>query len=128
MTDRRLPHSGGVVLDVDYMDGVFELVLVNLGPEVAHDVRVEFSHPLVGLGGRVDARELNLWKRLQTLRPDKEIRVFFDLASNVFRRGKRNSFTATVTWRTADTKQRAEYRHDLEAYRGMPDIVRRPPD
>jgi hypothetical protein len=113
------------VLDVDYIDGVFELVLVNLGPDVAHDVHVEFSHPLVGLGGQLDIRELNLWNRLRTLRPSKEIRVFVDSASNVFRRSKRNSFTATVSWRTASTKQKADYRHDLESYRGMPDIARR---
>ena len=126
MTDRRLPRSDGVVLDVDYVDGVFELVLVNLGPGVAHDVQVVFSHPLIGLGGQVDLRELNLWKRLRTMRPDKEIRVFLDSATNVFRRGKRNSFTATVTWRSVSGKQIAEYRHDLETYRGMPDIVRQP--
>ncbi len=124
----RPTRGDGVVLDVDYIDGVFELVLVNLGPGVAHDVRVEFSCPLVGVGGQFDMRELNLWKRLGTLRPGKEIRVFLDSAANVFRRGRRNSFTATVTWGTADTKQKAEYRHDLEAYRGMPDIVRRPRD
>ena len=125
MTDRP-PRGDGVVLDVDYIDGVFELVLVNFGPDVAHDVRVEFSHPLIGLGGQLDISELNLWKRLRTLRPGKEIRVLLDSATNVFRRGKRNSFKVTVTWRTADTKQKAEYRHDLESYRGMPDIVRRP--
>jgi hypothetical protein len=50
----RLGSGDGVVLDVDYLDGVFELVLVNLGREVAHDVRVEFSHPLIGLGGQID--------------------------------------------------------------------------
>jgi hypothetical protein len=113
------------VLDVDYIDGVFELVLVNLGPDIAHDVHVEFSHPLVGLGGQLDIRELNLWNRLRTLRPGKEIRVFLDSATNVFRRGKRNSFTATVTWASGATKQKAAYRHDLESYRGMPDIARR---
>lgn len=121
----RLPRSNRVVLDVDYIDGVFELVLVNVGPDVAHDVQVEFSHPLIGLGGQLDIRELNLWNRLRTLRPGKEIRVFLDSAANVFRRGKRNSFTATVTWRTDAAKQTADYRHDLESYRGMPDIARR---
>ncbi len=125
MTD-RFRRSNDVVLDVDYVDGVFELVLVNLGPDVVHDVHVEFSRPLIGLGGQLDIRELNLWRRLRTLRPGKEIRVFLDSATNVFRRGKRNSFTATVTWRTAATKQKADYRHDLESYRGMPDIARRP--
>lgn len=123
MTD-RLGSGDGVVLDVDYLDGVFELVLVNLGREVAHDVRVEFSHPLIGLGGQIDLRELNLWRRLRLLRTGKEIRVFLDSGANVFRRGKRNSFTATVSWRTPAGKQQAAYRHDLEAYRGMPDIVR----
>ncbi len=127
MTDRP-PHGDGVVLDVDYIDGVFELVLVNLGPGVAYDVCVEFSRPLIGLGGQLDMRDLNLWKRLRTLRPNKEIRVFLDLASNVFRRGKRNLFTATVTWRSDGGKRKAEYRHDLETYRGMPDIVRQTTD
>lgn len=114
----------GVVLDVDYVDGVFEFVLVNLGTAVARDVRVEFSRALIGLGGRTDISDLNVWKRVRTLRPGKEIRVLLDTAPNVFRRGRRNAFTVDVHWRTDHGRHLAKFRHDLEAYRDMPDIIR----
>jgi len=115
-----------VVLDVDHTEGVFELVLVNLGPHVARDVRVAFSQPLLGIGGQLDVAELNVWKRIKTLRPDKEIRVLLDTAPNVFQRGKKNSFVAKVSWRDGSGTTTADYRHDLEAYRGMPTVIAEP--
>ena len=122
------PHPAGsnVVLDVDYKSGAFELVLVNLGDDVAFDVRVEFSRPLHGAGGRIPISELPLWSRLTVLLPGKEIRVFFDTAPNVFRNRHKKKFSAKVTWRGA-TRQRfeAKYQHDLDAYRDMPEIVTR---
>jgi hypothetical protein len=127
MPESRSPDKGGanVVLDVDYRGGAFELVLSNIGSDVAHDIRVEFSRKLVGAGGTV-VSALPLFQQLQTLRPGKEIRVFLDSASDLLRRRRTNSFGATVVWRdSASSDHKARYRHSLDAYRGLPEIVAR---
>ncbi len=59
------------------------------------------------------------------LRPGGEIRVFLDAASNVFRKRSDRKFTASVTWRNRDGDTFEEtYRHDLHAFRDLPEIVR----
>lgn len=114
-----------VLLDLDHDAGAFELVLVNCGDEPALDIRVEFSRKLTGIGGSAVISELPLWSGLGMLRPGKEIRVFLDAASNVFRKRSPRKFTATVTWRDLDGNTFDEtYRHDLDAFRDVPEIVR----
>jgi hypothetical protein len=122
VTGGRDPN-GDVVLDVDYRNGCFELVLVNIGEAVAHDLRVSFSGRLIGVGGDIRIDQLNVWKRLALLRPGGEIRVFYDSAANLFRRSKNNTFSAKVAWRTAEGEHRATYNHDLEAYRDLPEMI-----
>jgi hypothetical protein len=113
----------GVVLDVDYTKGAFELVLVNVGDHVAHDVSVEFSRPLIG-ARNLRVSELPLFRRVGVLRPGREVRVFLDSATDLFRRRKSNTFRATVTWRDGGGQaHQAQYRHDLDAYRGFPEVI-----
>jgi hypothetical protein len=112
-----------VVLDVDYTGGVFELVLVNIGAEVAHDVRVKFSRKVVGADGLV-VTALPVFDGLRTLRPNREIRVFVDSADALFRRRKSNAFSATVLWRDdARQEHTARYRHNLDVYRNFPERI-----
>jgi len=49
-------NEANVVLDVDYREGAFELVLSNIGSGVAYDIKVAFSRKLVGAGGRLQRR------------------------------------------------------------------------
>lgn len=115
-----------VLLDLDYTDGAFELVLVNTGADPVFDVRVEFSHDLIGIGGSKVISDLPVWTGLSVLRAGKEIRIFFDSATNVFRSKRRRRFTATVTWRTLiGGKHDAVYKHDFDTYRDMPQITGR---
>lgn len=109
-----------VVLDVDYSQGVFEIVLVNVGTDAARDVSVKFTRKVIGADGRV-VTDLPIFQRLRTLRPGKEIRIFVDSAVALFRRRKSNAFGSVVRWRDATGKDhKASYRHDLDAYRDLP--------
>lgn len=125
MTDAvAFPGPAEVVLDVDVVGGGVFLVLHNLGGAVAHNVTVKFKPDLVGVDKQVISA-LPVWKRLQTLRPGKEIRVFLNSTHAVLnaRRGAQR-FTAVVSWR-ADGKQVAPrtYDHDLGAFAGLPDVI-----
>jgi hypothetical protein len=118
-----LRNPAHVVLDVDYSGGAFEIVLVNIGAEVAHDVAVKFSRKVLGADGLV-VTALPVFERLRTLRPDREIRVFIDTADALFRRRKTNAFSATVRWRDdAGQEHTARYRHDLDVYRSFPERI-----
>ena len=121
-SDDRLPL---VVLDVDFGAGCFEMVIANVGSGVAHDVRVDFSRKLIGAEGRV-VTALPIFDRLRTVRPGKEVRVFVDSAVNTFKRRKLNVFSATVRWSDSDgIEYKAMYRHDLDIYRGLPQMIAR---
>jgi hypothetical protein len=112
-----------VVLDIDFGAGFFEMVLANVGRGVAHDVRVDFSRKVIGAEGRV-VTALPVFDRLRTLRPGKEVRVFIDSAVNLFQRRKLNVFAATVRWTDSDgVEYKTMYRHDLDIYRGLPQMI-----
>lgn len=112
-----------VVLDVELIDGGFYLVLVNIGDGVAHDVSVVFEPELIGADTMV-VSALPLWKRLRMLRPDREMRVFFDTMHAVFARPRgQQQFRAVVKWKLAPRKVEGRtYQHDLGAFRGLPDV------
>lgn len=123
--DDRAGPGALVALDVDCDDGVFELVLVNLGPLVASEIEVTFSDGLLGMEGRPIA-ELPVWSRLRTLRPGKEIRVLLDTTQRLRDDRKGTQFSATVAWSSLDLRHEATYEHDLGAYAGLPQRVARP--
>jgi len=113
-----------VLLDLDYTDAAFELVLINIGNDPVFDVGVSFSRELIGIGGSKAITNLPLWKHLHLLRPGKAIRVFFDSGPNVFRSGLPEPFSATVAWHSFDGERHtATYKHDFNAYRDMPEIT-----
>lgn len=114
-----------VVLDVDFGADLFEMVLANIGNAVAHDVRVNFSRKVIGAEGLV-VTALPIFDRLRTVRPGKEVRVFVDSAVNLFKRRKLNGFAATVQWSDSDgANYKTTYRHDLDIYRGLPQMIAR---
>ena len=112
-----------VILDVDYVNGAFVLVMSNIGERPALRPRVEFSRRLLGVGGEVVVSALPIWSQLGLLAPDKSIRVFLDSAALVYRRKGSTRFRATVTYEDDSGRSyKRGYEHDLGAYREMPQI------
>lgn len=116
-----------VVLDVDVDDDRVHLVLANCGTAVATDIRVEFSRPLIGLGGSLDISALPVFAHLGVLRPGRTLRVFWDAAPSLLHgREQAAPFTATVSWHErSKSHERASYHHDLSIYRQWPTCVAR---
>lgn len=112
-----------VIVDVDYANGAFVLVMRNIGERPAIRPRVDFSRKLVGVGGDVIVSELPIWSQLGLLAPGKSVRVFLDSSVLVFRRKGSKRFRATVTYDDDDGRShKRSFNHDLEAYRGLPQI------
>ena len=68
------PGDPEVLLDVEHDRGCLFLVLANVGPATAFDVRVTFDKPLLGAGGAVDIGPSRSFASCRFLRPGKEIR------------------------------------------------------
>jgi hypothetical protein len=110
-----------VVLDVELEEGLFFLVLANLGGSAAHGIRVRFDAPLRGLGGERRLDRLRLFRSLEFLPPGRRIRVFLDRSALLFARGEPTAFSARITWREDDDRRGSRViRHDLDAYRDFP--------
>ena len=54
-----------MILDFEFEDGLFFLVLENIGARPAHAVRVRFAEPLRGLGGQKRIDRLRIFERLE---------------------------------------------------------------
>jgi len=120
---RHPPREADVILDVELERGLLFLVVRNLGDLPAHSVRVRFGQPLHGLGGEKRVDRLQIFRRLEFLGPHRRIHVFLDRTALFFGREEPTELVVTVTWRTdEDHRRRREIRHDLAAYRDIPDL------
>jgi len=120
---RAAERAPDVILDVDYENGAFVLVLANIGDDLACEVRVTFAPKLVGIAGSRTVSEAGVFRKLPYLRPEKAIRVFLDSAPLLFARRKRNAFRAEVRYRDRRGKDYSQtFVHDLDAYRDLPEV------
>lgn len=120
-------RSAEVVLDIEVDRDCVHLVLENCGDAVATEIQVQFSQPLVGVGGSLGISDLPVFRRLGVLRPGRALRIFWDAAPTlVAGRGEAAAFVATVSWNERSRpRQRVEYHHDLAIYRQWPECLER---
>ena len=117
------PAGPYVVVDVEYVNGAFEIVMTNIGTTPAFHPRVAFSRRLVGAAGETVISDLPIWSKLGLLPPGRAIRVFVDAAPLVFQRKGSKPFRTTVSYDDdAGRSHKRTYEHDFEAYRDVPQI------
>jgi hypothetical protein len=105
------PGDPEVLLDVEHDRGCLFLVLANVGPAPAFDVRVSFEKPLLGAGGATDIAALEIFRKLPNLRPGKD-----------GRRGSKQ-VRARVTYRTRTRTCLGEtFTHDLRMWGDWPEV------
>jgi hypothetical protein len=123
--DDRLPPPGAaeVVLDVELLDGALWLVLANPSDQTAFDVAVVFRNPLMGVGGTRDISEMRVFRMLPLLRPHREIRIFVDVARELFARRQPTRFVAQVSWRARGRERFSQvFKHDLALWEDFGEI------
>jgi hypothetical protein len=112
-----------VVLDVEVRSGAFVLVLANTGTSTAFEPRVAFNADLSGLRGAIVVSQLPVWTGLAMLRPGCRVDVLLD-AQSAERAPEQRAFSVAVSY--LDGAGRAferRYRHDLDAYLGLPALL-----
>jgi hypothetical protein len=111
----RDPH---VIVDFVFDRGLLSISIKNIGTQPAYDVKVEFSHKLMGLEGRVEISALPLFSQLEFLPGGKEITTYLDRSTSYFRSRQPTQITAHTTYTDAAGEQHSNtIRHNLEIYR-----------
>jgi hypothetical protein len=109
----------GVVVDVDFEDGVFYLELANLADRPALNVTCSFDAPLVDAQGR-DMSELGVFRHVAFLGPRRRLRTLLDSLPGYFGRARATSVTVTVEYeRPGAPRSATKVSHDLEIYREL---------
>jgi len=109
-----------VIFDIAFEDGLLFAAVRNISPRPAYRVSVAFDKPFTGLGGAQETSRLRLFRNIEFLAPQKEIRTLVDAAASYFARKQPSKLVADVRWRSADGKRRSHtITHDLSIYRDV---------
>ena len=108
-----------VILDVLFEDGLFYLVLANVGERPALKVSCRFEKPITGLGGAVDVARMRLFRNVELLGPGREIRTLLDSSAAYFARREPARVAVTVIWRDERGRHERPIVHDLAIYRDV---------
>ncbi|MFG1915004.1 hypothetical protein [Micromonospora sp. NPDC048898] len=79
---------------------VMMLVIENIGPSIARNVRINVSPPPVRAAGNPNAKAIHEWavfnRAIKTMPPRHRMEFFFDIGFQRFANGVNNAFTFTV--------------------------------
>jgi len=114
-----------VIFDVVFEDGLLFAAVRNISSRPAYRVSVAFDKPFTGLGGTQKTSALRLFRNIEFLAPQKEIRTLVDAAASYFARKEPSKLVADVRWRTADGKRHSHtITHDLAIYQQVAYVTR----
>jgi hypothetical protein len=114
-----------VILDIVFEDGLLFAAVRNISSRPAYRVSVTFDKPFTGLGGTQKTSALRLFRNIEFLAPQKEIRTLVDGAASYFARKQPSKLAAEVRWRTADGKRHSHtITHDLAIYQQVAYVTR----
>lgn len=73
------------IVDIVFEDGLFFIVIKNLGDRPAFKVSVKFDREIIGVEGTKVISSLPLFRNIEFLAPHKEIITFLDTSGSYFR-------------------------------------------
>ena len=109
-----------VIVDFLFDRGLLSVSIKNAGSSPATNVRVEFSHKLMGVDGTVEVSAQALFNSLEFLPAGKEIATFLDTSASYFRSKQPTLVSAQITYRDIENRKFAQtIHHNLEIYRDI---------
>jgi hypothetical protein len=110
-----------VILEFLFEGGMFYVAINNIGVRAAYKISVNFNKKIVGLGGQKEISELPLFKNLEFLGPNRELKILVDTSHSYFERKQPTKVSARVAYSDAENcKYETTINHDLEIYRDLP--------
>lgn len=124
-TERRPPPK--VIVDFIFSEGLFFISIKNIGTQPAYKVSIRFDPEIKGVEGTKNISKLPLFRNIEFLAPQKEITTFLDTAALYFAREEPTKIAIDVTYQDFQHRQyTVTIKHDLEIYRSLGYITRRP--
>lgn len=112
------PPRPEVIIDFIFAEGLFYISIKNIGARPAYKVSTKFDKTIVGVEGKKTISELPLFKCIEFLPPEKEIRTFLDTSSSYFRRNEPTNISIQVRYEDSSGKRYLNtIKHNLEIYR-----------
>ncbi len=118
-----------VVIDLDSSaHTLFDLVVKNIGPTLARDVRFEFDPPIRSTDDDLDPNKIKMFREgISTLAPGKEIRTLFETGPARHKSELPDTYEVTVSYSDQTGKRQYQERVDLDfgLYWDRPTVQRR---
>ena len=112
-------NDDGVVVDVVFEAGLLYLELSNLSDRPALNVTCKFDPPLTDMQGR-DVSKLAVFRRVEFLGPQRQIRTLLDSTAGYFARQDASRFTVVTEFeRPGEKRGSTTVSHDLAVYREL---------
>lgn len=109
-----------VIVDFLFDQGLFFIAVKNISEFPAYRVSVKFNHKIHGLGGTKEVSALPLFRNIEFLAPQKEIKTFLDSSDSYFARKQPTKVKVEISYSDAeDNKHSVKIVHDLEIYREL---------
>jgi hypothetical protein len=113
-------RESDVIVDFVFEEGVLYATVANIGERPALKVSCRFEPGFHGLGGSVEISRLPLFRNIEYLAPQKEIRTLVDSTAAYFARKEPTKLRVEVTYRDeSGARHQAEIAHDLGIYRDL---------
>lgn len=113
-------RESDVIVDFVFEEGVLYATVANIGERPALKVSCRFEPGFHGLGGSVEISRLPLFRNIEYLAPQKEIRTLVDSTAAYFARKEPTKLRVAVTYRDeSGARHQAEIAHDLGIYRDL---------
>ncbi len=107
-----------VIVDFIFNDGLLYIAVKNIGARPAFKVYTQFDKEIVGVAGEKKISDLALFKCLEFLPPQKEIRTFLDSSASYFARNEPLMISTRVTYEDSRKKRYVnKIDHNLEIYK-----------
>lgn len=109
-----------VTLDLLYERGLLYFVIKNYSLLAATDVKFVFDRKITGVDGQVEITGLNIFKNLRYLAPQKEIKIFIDVAAAFFARKGPNEIGVKISWLDENGEKRSNsIQHNFRIYEDL---------
>lgn len=107
-----------VIVDFIFKDGLLYIAVKNIGSQPAFKVATQFDKEIVGVAGEKKISELALFKCIEFLPPQKEIRTFLDSSSSYFGRNEPVMISTRISYQDSRKKRYLnKIDHNLEIYK-----------
>lgn len=107
-----------VIVDFIFEDGLFFISVANIGDAPALKVSVKFDKDIRGVDGSQVVSSLPLFRNIEFLAPQREIRTFLDSSTAYFGRREPTRIAAALSYRDQHkVKYATTIRHDLGIYK-----------